>query len=103
MNSSTIPVNSMLKGFIEGLEKSRERILKSRDVLTGPLNTDISTTPCEIVYQEDRVKLKYYKPASPNPKVKTPLLMVYALINRETMLDLQPGRSVVENLLAQGI
>ena len=52
---------------------------------------------------EDRIKLKHYKPASPNPKVKTPLLMVYALINRETMLDLQPDRSVVQNLLAQGI
>ena len=29
--------------------------------------------------------------------------MTYALINRETMLDLQPGRSVVERFLAAGI
>jgi polyhydroxyalkanoate synthase len=29
--------------------------------------------------------------------------VVYALINRETMLDLQPGRSVVEALLARGV
>jgi polyhydroxyalkanoate synthase len=103
MNSATAQANSMLKGFIEGLEKSRERILKSRDILTGPLNTDIATTPYEIVYQEDRIRLKHYKPASPNPKLKTPLLVVYALINRETMLDLQPDRSVVQNLLAQGV
>src|SRR3974390_2533623 len=102
-NSASYPLNSMLKGFVEGLEKSRERILKARDVLTGPLDTDIATTPCEIVYQEDRVKLKHYKPATPNPNIKTPLLMVYALINRETMLDLQPDRSVVQNLLAQGV
>lgn len=102
-NTSTMPLNTMLKGFIEGLEKSRERILKSRDVLLGPLNTDIATTPSEIVYQEDRVKLKHYKPATPSTKLKTPLLMVYALINRETMLDLQPGRSVVQNLLAEGV
>lgn len=33
----------------------------------------------------------------------TPLLVVYALINRETMLDLQPGRSVVERFLQAGI
>ena len=33
----------------------------------------------------------------------TPLLVVYALINRETMLDLQPGRSVVETFLKSGI
>ena len=29
--------------------------------------------------------------------------MVYALINRETMLDLQPGRSVIQNFLQHGI
>ena len=29
--------------------------------------------------------------------------MVYALINRETMLDLQPGRSVVQTFLNEGI
>ena len=31
------------------------------------------------------------------------MLMVYALVNRETMLDLQPGRSVVQNCLKEGI
>ena len=31
------------------------------------------------------------------------MLIVYALINRETMLDLQPGRSVVQNLLKEGV
>jgi len=36
-------------------------------------------------------------------QLKTPLLVVYALINRETMLDLQPGRSVVQTFLDQGI
>jgi polyhydroxyalkanoate synthase len=35
--------------------------------------------------------------------MKTPLLVVYALINRETMLDLQPGRSIVQNFLNDGI
>jgi polyhydroxyalkanoate synthase subunit PhaC len=32
-----------------------------------------------------------------------PLLVVYALINRKTMLDLQPGRSVVETFLNNGL
>ena len=42
-------------------------------------------------------------PADTTKQFKTPLLVVYALINRETMLDLQPGRSVVQNFLDQGI
>ncbi len=52
--------------------------------------------------EEDRVKLKHYKPVT-QTEFKTPLLVVYALINRETMLDLQPGRSVVQTFLKSGI
>lgn len=66
------------------------------------LDTEIAATPYEIVYEEDRVKLKHYKPIAES-QLKTPLLVVYALINRETMLDLQCGRSVVQTLLRGGI
>jgi polyhydroxyalkanoate synthase len=102
MNASGIPIDLIMGKLAEDAGKSQERILKSRDVLLGPLETGIATTPCEIVYEEDRVKLKHYLPLA-EARVKTPLLMVYALINRETMLDLQPGRSVVENILKEGI
>jgi polyhydroxyalkanoate synthase len=88
--------------WTEHSEKVEARTAKARDVLLGPLQTDIAATPCEVVYQEDRVRLKHYLPVSP-PRVPTPLLIVYALINRETMLDLQPGRSVIQNLLKAGI
>ena len=74
------------------------------EILTSDLDDKIAETPYEIVHQEDRVKLKYYKSGVKNKKKrKTPLLIVYALINRETMLDLQPGRSVVEKFLADGM
>jgi polyhydroxyalkanoate synthase len=88
--------------WTEHSEKAGARTARARDVLLGPLQTDIATTPCEVVYQEDRVRLKHYLPVAP-PRVPTPLLIVYALINRETMLDLQPGRSVIQNLLKEGI
>lgn len=93
---------SIMNQLIENLAGSRERILKAKDVLLGPLNTEIATTPYEVVYEEDRIKLKHYTTTSPL-KIKTPVLIVYALINRETMLDLQPGRSVVQNLLKEGV
>ncbi|MGO9017855.1 MAG: class III poly(R)-hydroxyalkanoic acid synthase subunit PhaC [Syntrophobacteraceae bacterium] len=102
MSPSRIPVDLIMAKIAEGVERSHDRLLKSRDVLLGPLETDIATTPYEVVYEEDRVKLKHYMPAG-KPQLKTPLLMVYALINRETMLDLQPGRSVVQNLLKEGV
>jgi polyhydroxyalkanoate synthase len=102
MSPSKIPVDVILSKLAEDVEKSQDRIMKSQDVLLGPLETAIATTPYDVVYEEDRVKLKYYRP-SKEIQIKTPLLMVYALINRETMLDLQPGRSVVQNFLNEGI
>jgi polyhydroxyalkanoate synthase len=75
---------------------------KTKDVLWDELDTKIATTPHDIVYQEDRVKLKHYKPTT-DQTLKTPLLIIYALVNRDTMLDLQPARSLVRNLLDEGI
>lgn len=102
MSPIKIPVDLILNKLAEDVEKSQDRILKSKDVLLGPLDTSIATTPYEVLYEEDRVKLKHYIPTQ-KTQLKTPLLMVYALINRETMLDLQPGRSVVQNLLDEGV
>ncbi len=102
MTQPKIPVDLILSKLAEEAEKAQERAQKASDVLLEPLDTEIASTPYEVVYQDDRVKLKHYLPVT-ETKVKTPLLVVYALINRETMLDLQPGRSVVETFLAQGI
>ena len=104
MAEAKIPVDLILSKLAEDAEKTQERVQKASDVLLSDLDTAIATTPYEVVYQEDRVKLKHYIPVLPKRKLmKTPLLVVYALINRETMLDLQPGRSIVENFLNDGI
>lgn len=102
MAQTNIPVDLIIKNLAEQAGAAQKRMGKAADVLLGELKTDIATTPYDVVYQQDRVKLKHYK-TKKRKKVKTPLLIVYALINRETMLDLQPGRSVVENFLEQGV
>lgn len=86
-----------------GLEpvKLMERMKEAREILLGPLETGIATTPYEVVYEEDRVKLKHYKPEE--VLYNFPLFVCYAQVNRETMLDLQPGRSVVETFLRSGL
>jgi polyhydroxyalkanoate synthase subunit PhaC len=101
MAQSKIPVDLILSSLAEDAEKAQERVKRASDVLLQPMDTDIASTPYEIVYQEDRVKLKYYRPEK--KRLRTPLLVVYALINRETMLDLQPDRSVVRTLLNSGL
>jgi len=101
MSQPKIAVDLILKKLTETTEDAKDRVRKASEVMLGPLETDLSTTPYEVVYQEDRVSLKYYSPRE--VRQKTPLLVIYALINRETMLDLQPGRSVVQNFLDEGI
>lgn len=102
MDHAKIPVDLIMAKLAEDAEKAQARARKASDVLLSPLNTDIATTPYDVVYEEDRIKLKHYTPTG-ETKLKTPLLVVYALINRETMLDLQPGRSVVQSFRDQGI
>jgi polyhydroxyalkanoate synthase len=97
-----IPVDLILSKLVEDAEKAKARVEKASDVLLGPLDTEIASTPYEVVYREDRVKLKHYIPVT-DIQLRTPLMVVYALINRETMLDLQPGRSVVQSFLDDGI
>ncbi|MBP8695491.1 MAG: class III poly(R)-hydroxyalkanoic acid synthase subunit PhaC [Syntrophobacterales bacterium] len=82
--------------------KFYDQLRKAREVLLSPLETEIAVTPYDVVWQEDRVKLKHYHPRT-EPSLKTPLFIVYAQVNRETMLDLQPGRSVVETFLNAGL
>ena len=82
--------------------KFYDYLRSAREVLTSPLETDIAVTPYDVVWESDRVKLKHYRPRT-EPLLRTPLFIVYAQVNRETMLDLQPGRSVVETFLAAGL
>ena len=102
MKQFKIPVDLIMSKMADDVEKAHARTQKASEVLLDRLETKLAQTPYEIVYQEDRVKLKHYR-AKKKSEYKTPLLVVYALINRETMLDLQPGRSVVERFLDQGI
>ncbi len=104
MDSTKIPLDLILEKIAEDAEKTQKRVSKASEVLQGQLNTDLASTPYEIVYEEDRVKVKhYFRNENAENKLKAPLLVVYALINRETMLDLQPDRSVVKTFLEGGI
>ncbi len=102
MSQPKIPVDLILSKLAENADKVQARAHKASDVLLEPMDSELAVTPYEVVYRDDRVKLKHYIPTT-DIRYKTPLLVVYALINRETMLDLQPGRSVVETFLARGI
>jgi len=57
-------------------------------------NVRVGVTPSETVYRRDTLKLHRY--LSDHPKLyDTPLLCVFALVNRPYILDLKPKKSVV--------
>jgi len=58
-------------------------------------------TPSEVVYEEDRLTLLHYRTDAPL-RYRTPLIVVFALVNRPYILDLKPGRSVVEHFVQRG-
>lgn len=62
----------------------------------------IGTTPKEEVWRSDKVVLYRYKAVTPR-LLKTPLLIVFSLVGRYTIVDLQDDRSLVRNLLKAGI
>jgi len=102
MTQYKIPVDLIMSKMAADGTKAQAKARRASEILLSDLETEIACTPYEVIYQEDRVKLKHYH-SKGGIKYKTPLLVVYALINRETMLDLQPGRSVVEKFLENGI
>jgi polyhydroxyalkanoate synthase len=63
---------------------------------------DTGVTPKTAVYQEDKLSLFRYQAPADVVQNPTPLLVVYALVNRPYMTDLQEDRSTIRNLLAAG-
>ncbi len=67
----------------------------------APENDPPVVTPYAVIYEGGKVRLRYYEARGPI-RHQTPLLLVYALIKRPFVLDLQRGRSVVETLTNRG-
>ncbi len=58
-------------------------------------------TSSEIVYEEDRLNLLHYLSDKP-PRFRTPVVFVFALVNRPYILDILPNKSVVGQFIRAG-
>ena len=59
--------------------------------LAGTVPVDVGPSARDEVYREDRIRLYRYKPFAADPHA-VPVLIVYALVNRPYIMDLQEGR-----------
>ena len=80
--------------FSRKLGSGAARLAELKDIDVGP-------TPKHALYHEDKLTLFHYEWSTPEPRI--PLLIVYALVNRPYMTDLQTDRSLIRGLLAAGI
>ena len=56
------------------------------------------------VFSIGKMKLYHYKPVKTSAKkVKIPVMISYALVNKQYMMDIQPDRSVIKSFLEAGL
>jgi polyhydroxyalkanoate synthase len=81
--------------------KFNQRLAAGFKTLRALDEVDYGASAKEEIYREDKLVLYRFKGAN-KPTAKTPILIVYALVNRPYMVDLQDDRSLVKHLLALG-
>ena len=99
MTSENVP-NPMAETleFFTKLAKSAEAIAE-----IGDEKIDVGATPKTLIHQDSKVTLHKYDRLDGVEVQTDPVLIVYGLIGRYTMADLQEDRSLVRNLLARGV
>ena len=78
-----------------------KRLLNLASLVTRP-KPPVGTTPSDVVHRENKWRLLRYRPRPEGPKFKTPVLLVPSLINRHYVMDLLPGKSMAQDLVAAG-
>lgn len=94
-------LNDIVDSMTPEAKQAYRRFTRTLEVLTKDPQPEVGLTPKEVIWTKNKTKLYRYISDKPK-KHKTPLLMVYALINKPYILDITKGFSLVEFLLEQG-
>jgi polyhydroxyalkanoate synthase len=83
------------------VERSLLRARNGVRYVRGSHRPKVGATPKEVVWQRDKAQLWRYQggPVRFGP----PVLIVHSLVSRSYILDLRPGNSMVEYLVARGL
>lgn len=79
-----------------------ERLATAARTLAALGDVDVGTAPRDAIYVDGKVTLWRYRSVA-KPSGQPPLLIVYAMVNRPYVLDLQPDRSLIRGLLREGV
>jgi polyhydroxyalkanoate synthase subunit PhaC len=94
---------SFVRGGRQFARDMREppRVPANVDASEFVVGRDIGLTPGAVVLRDERFELIQYQPATSEVR-EVPILLVPPMINKFYIMDLAPGRSHIEHLVAQG-
>ncbi|MBL8471469.1 MAG: class III poly(R)-hydroxyalkanoic acid synthase subunit PhaC [Rhodocyclaceae bacterium] len=101
---AVLPIRITPEGVLREFEDMRQKISQGVKRLTEYTDDDlaIATAPKDEVWRQDMVRLYRYRPVVEKP-APVPVLIVYALVGRYQMIDLEEERSFVRKLLGEGL
>ena len=99
MTTETVPT-SILDRVRQEVERNALRARNGIRLAAGVSRPKLGTTPKDVVWRRGRCELWHYR--NDDVRVSPPLLIVFSLFSRSYILDLLPGNSFVERLLAAG-
>lgn len=85
----------------EEVQEAYRKLEKVRNILYTAGNIGVGETPNEVLAETRAYRLLHYQQRV-SKTARTPILVVYALINRSYVLDLQSDKSWIRSLLSQG-
>jgi polyhydroxyalkanoate synthase subunit PhaC len=98
MATSDVSANERPGHVYDPLDDPERTLAELQRVLTTPY--PVAQSPKEVIWTLNKAKLYHYIPASARQRRHpVPLLLVFALMNRPSILDLRPGNSFVEYML----
>lgn len=92
--------------YIDQMNTMQENVIEGFNTLLSLKPEDIAMDQLEkeVVLSIGKMTLLHYTPTvAASKRVKTPILVSYALVNRQYMMDLQPDRSVFKSFLDAGL
>lgn len=88
------------------MEQFNERLVRGLTALAREGEIRVGTAEKDAVFTQDKLVVYRYRPPADVPaqqRIRTPVVICYALVNRPYMMDLQPDRSLIRGLLQRGL
>ena len=87
---------------LDDLTELQGKLTHSLQALQAASAVTFGCSEKDAVYHEDKLTLYRYRPLAASANLP-PVMIVYALVNRPYMMDLQPDRSLIRRLLELGL